>query len=81
MENNQPKRHRRNEAAEYLTSKYGIPCSPKTLAKKACIGGGPKFQLAGRIPLYPEPELDRYAASILSPLKSSTSDHGGAHAA
>jgi hypothetical protein len=28
---------RRDEAAEYVTKRYGIPCSPKTLAKLACI--------------------------------------------
>jgi hypothetical protein len=31
---------RRFRAAEYITDTYGIPCSPKTLAKYACIGGG-----------------------------------------
>ena len=40
----------------------------------AVIGGGPKFQHAGRIPLYPITELDSWAESLLSPLKSSTSE-------
>lgn len=45
---------RRSEAAKYITDKYGIPCSPKTLAKLACISSdGPPFRLAGRFPLYP----------------------------
>ena len=43
---------RRSEAAKYITQTYSIPCSPKTLAKLACIGGGPPFRLAGRFPLW-----------------------------
>lgn len=68
------KRYRRTDAAKYLTDEQGLPCSPKTLAKLACVGGGPKFQMFGRFPVYPEPELDRYADSKLSPLVSSTSE-------
>ncbi len=32
---------RRAEAAEYVHDKWGYPCSPRTLAKYAVIGGGP----------------------------------------
>jgi hypothetical protein len=33
------------EAAEYVTETYGIPCSPKTLAKLACVSSdGPPFR-------------------------------------
>jgi hypothetical protein len=71
------KRYRRTEASQYLKEKFGIERKPSTLAKLACIGGGPKYQVAGRVPLYPESELDRWATSILSPLKSSTLDNGG----
>jgi hypothetical protein len=28
---------RRTEAAKYVTETYGFPCSPKTLAKLACV--------------------------------------------
>ena len=45
---------RRRAAAEYLREQRGIPCSEKTLAKLACIGGGPVYRLFGRIPLYHE---------------------------
>ena len=69
-------RHRRNAASAYLKINFNIDRAPSTLAKLAVIGGGPKFQLAGRIPLYPETALDEWAESILSPLKSSTSDKG-----
>jgi hypothetical protein len=71
---------RRAAAAAYLKEIHGIDRTPGTLAKYAVVGGGPRYQLAGRIPLYPEIELDKWAESILSPLKSSTSDRGGDHA-
>ena len=78
--NTQPMRLRRTEASSYLKESWGINRTAGTLAKLAVIGGGPRFQLAGRIPLYPENELDRWAESILSPLKSSTSDRGNHYA-
>ena len=71
----------RAEAVEYLFIKHGIRRTIGTLAKYAVIGGGPRFRHAGSTPIYPPAELDAYAASILSPLKSSTSDHGEPHAA
>ncbi len=70
-------RLRRKEASKYLSENWGIERAPSTLAKLAVIGGGPKFQHANRFPLYTAEELDRWASSILSPLKSSTSDLGG----
>jgi hypothetical protein len=68
------RRLRRTEASSYLLEEHGLHYAPATLAKLAVVGGGPKFQHAGRIPLYPPAELDAWAAEILSPLKSSTSD-------
>lgn len=68
-------RLRRAQASEYLKEKHGVERSPGTLAKLAVIGGGPRFQHAGRIPLYPVHELDGWVESLLSPLKRSTSDH------
>jgi hypothetical protein len=66
---------RRTEAAEYVTRTYGIPCSPKTLAKLACVSSdGPPFRMAGRTPLYPIPNLDAWAQSKIGPLVRSTSD-------
>ena len=67
-------RHRRKEASTYLKATWGIDRTPSTVAKYATVGGGPRFEHAGRVPLYPQPELDTWAQSILSPLKSSTSD-------
>ena len=69
-------RLRRAEASAYLKEKHGIDRAPTTLAKYAVVGGGPRFQHVGRLPLYPVQELDLWARSILSPLKSSTSDPG-----
>src|SRR5215475_8873330 len=68
---------RRLRAAEYITDTYGIPCSPKTLAKLACVGGGPPFRLAGRFPLYPVSGLDEWARSKIGPLVRSTSELNG----
>ena len=78
MATDEPKQDRllrRTEAAEYVTETYGIPCSPKTLAKLACISSdGPPFRMAGRIPLYPKPDLDAWAQSKIGPLVRSTSE-------
>jgi hypothetical protein len=69
---------RRKAAAEYLREHRGIPCSPKTLAKLACIGGGPVYRLFGRIPLYTTPDLDEYAeAKVGNPVRSTSEYTGG----
>lgn len=72
----QPRRHRRAEASGYLKDRWGLDYKPATLAKLACLGGGPRFEHAGRFPLYRDDELDAWASARLSPLKSSTSDTG-----
>jgi hypothetical protein len=68
---------RRRAAAEYIRIRWGIPCSEKTLAKLACIGGGPIYRLFGRIPLYLNVDLDAYAEAKLSKPVRSTSEYGG----
>ena len=66
---------RRTEAAKYVTETYGFPCSPKTLAKLACVSlDGPPFRLAGRFPLYPTLGIDAWAKSKIGPLVRSTSE-------
>jgi hypothetical protein len=66
---------RRTDAAKYVADTYGIPCSPKTLAKLACATSkGPPFRLAGRIPLYPKSGLDEWAQNKIGPLVGSTSE-------
>jgi hypothetical protein len=68
------RRVRRKEAARYLADVWGIPTSPKTLAKLAVTGGGPSYRKAGRFPLYEIAALDEFARIKLSPLVSSTSE-------
>jgi hypothetical protein len=67
---------RRRAAAEYLRENRGIPCSEKTLAKLACMGGGPLYRLFGRIPLYLIVDLDAYADAKVSKPVQSTSQYG-----
>jgi hypothetical protein len=66
---------RRQAAAEYLRTYWGVPCSPKTLAKLACVGGGPVYRLFGRIPLYSHTDLDAFAEAKLSKPVRSTSEY------
>lgn len=68
---------RRSEAADYLFTNHGISRTPATLAKLAVTGGGPAFRKAGRFPLYAVAALDNWAASIMTPEVSSTSELGG----
>jgi hypothetical protein len=63
----------RFEAAQYITDHW-FPCSPKTLAKLAVVGGGPPFRKAGRVPLYSETSVDAWAASKIGPLVHSTTE-------
>jgi hypothetical protein len=66
---------RRTEAAKYVTDTFGLPCSPKTLAKLACVSSeGPPFRLAGRTPLYPIFGLNNWAQSKIGPLVRCTSE-------
>jgi hypothetical protein len=65
---------RRAEAAKHIREKWGYPCSPRTLAKYAVVGGGPPFRKAGRYPLYHPEELDRWVSDKLSDPVTSTSE-------
>jgi hypothetical protein len=71
---NLPPRLRRSAASEYLWRKHGVKVAPASLAKLACIGGGPPFQKDGPWPTYPIPGLDQYAKKRLSRLVSSISE-------
>ncbi len=68
------RRLRRAEASDYLFEQHGIQRTVGTLAKLAVIGGGPRFRVAGRTPLYSADDLDAWADSILSPPVGSTSE-------
>jgi hypothetical protein len=64
---------RRNEAAAYIKERYGFG-SFRTLAKLACLGGGPRFRKAGRIVLYLPDDLDAWAQAQISAPVGSTSE-------
>ena len=63
----------RAEAARYITDHW-FPCSPKTLAKVAVVGGGPCFRKVGRAPLYSEASCDTWAEGKIGPLVRSTAE-------
>lgn len=68
----------RNGAADYAKAK-GVPLSPNTLRKLACVGGGPKFRKFGRRVLYSPSDLDAWIDGRLSgPLRSTSDDGVGA---
>ena len=65
---------RRAEASRYLADVWNVSRTPATLAKLACTGGSPPFQMSGRFPVYTEQGLDDWARSLLSPVVHSTSE-------
>ena len=69
-------RFRRSEAVDYLKTVHGIPTTVATLAKLACVGGGPAFENMGRMVLYPRVELDRWAEGRISAARRNTSEVG-----
>jgi hypothetical protein len=66
----------RRQAAAFLTAR-GYRTAPATLAKLACIGGGPTFESFGRKPLYREADLLAWAKAKTRGPRRSTSDPGG----
>jgi hypothetical protein len=68
---------RRKAAGQYLRGKYGFG-SERTLAKLACVGGGPEFRKAGPIVLYEPEKLDYWALAQIGKPQLSTSDTGAA---
>ncbi len=64
---------RRKQAAEYLQERYGAYTND-TLAKLACIGGGPLFKKLGPYPVYTPEDLDAWAESRMSRPVHSTSE-------
>jgi hypothetical protein len=65
---------RRKAAAKYVEDEHGQPCSHKTLAKLAVVGGGPLYRKAGKFPLYEPDDLDEWALARLSPKVRSSSE-------
>ena len=68
---------RRDQAAQYLRSQYGFPCSTALLHKLASLGGGPVYRRANRVPLYARDDLDTWAeARISGPLRKASDELG-----
>ena len=65
----------RKDAAQYLTER-GFKTAVATLAKLACVGGGPRFRSFGRKPLYLPADLLAWAEERTSGPRRSTSDPG-----
>jgi hypothetical protein len=68
------RRYRRAAASEYLKEVWGLGYAPRTLAKLACVGGGPPMEYAGRFPTYPQDGLDEWGAAKIGPRVNSTSE-------
>jgi hypothetical protein len=63
---------RRAKLAERLTER-GFPVKAKTLATKASRGGGPPYELFGRIPLYRwGPALAWATGRLSKPIRSTS---------
>jgi hypothetical protein len=75
MHNDHERKLDRRQAAQYLTER-GYRTAPATLAKLACIGGGPTFHSFGRKPLYREADLLAWAQARTTGPRRSTSDPG-----
>jgi hypothetical protein len=63
----------RTDAAKALTD-AGFPVSPATLATKATRGGGPRYRLFGRRPLYRWGDALEWAQARLSEPVSNSSE-------
>ena len=63
----------REKSAAYVRGK-GLPCTKATLAKLACLGGGPIFRKFGRNVVHTPRDLDTWITARLSGPKTSTSD-------
>lgn len=74
FQGSKPRRLRRDKASAYLKDQHGVDCATRTLAKLACIGGGPEMIYSGRWPLYPIEKLDEWARARLSPAVRSVSE-------
>lgn len=64
---------RRKDAGSYLKTKFGFG-SERTLAKLACLGGGPEFRKAGSVVLYEPAKLDEWALAKISGPRRSASE-------
>lgn len=62
----------RTDAAEYCTAR-GLTVSPRSLAKWACVGGGPVYRRFGNRAVYAAGDLERWIDERLTqPMASSS---------
>lgn len=73
MHSTQHRRLTRREASDYLKAQ-GYQIEPTTLAKYACVGGGPPYESFGRKPLYTEVALLEWVASRTTGPRRTTSE-------
>jgi hypothetical protein len=73
MSSNPAKFLRRADAAQYVRTTWGLPCSTRWLAKLAVTGGGPVYRKAGRFPIYSPDDLDVWAEARIGVPRRSTS--------
>lgn len=65
----------RRDAAEYVRTTWGRPCSLGYLNRLAVTGDGPAFRkIGGRWVVYDRAELDRWATAAISTPVTSTAD-------
>lgn len=64
-----------DEPTEYLDRFKGIKRARSTLAKLRSTGGGPRFRLVGKKPVYEPRHLDEWANDLLGKVVSSTSEY------
>jgi hypothetical protein len=67
----------RGRASTFL-AEHGYRVAPSTLAKLACLGGGPVYRKFGRTPFYLPADLLSWAQSRCSGPRRSTSEPGAA---
>jgi hypothetical protein len=73
MDHHQHPQLDRRQAAQFLTDR-GYRTAPATLAKLACLGGGPLFRSFGRKPLYLAADLLAWAEARTTGPRHSTSE-------
>jgi hypothetical protein len=61
------------DAALYIRTAYGYPCTSGSLSKMRLTGKGPMFRLFGSRPIYAPAEIDAWARSRIGPPVHSTS--------
>ena len=68
------------EAASQVLTEAGFPTTKQTLARWACEGGGPCFELYGRKPIYPVGLLRTWIRERLGAPRANTSSRPSAPA-